>query len=207
MQNQQKYQYQFFDKETSLNDAVFDVAPCHRVKQTHSNTVIEVSDPQTDWIEADGIVTRTPNLPIGVITADCAPVLFYGDGVIGAAHAGWQGAVNGVLDNTIDAMQCAPSSIQASIGPCISQTSYEVSIGFEKPFLDRNPESERFFIEGKPNKLHFDLAGYCAFRLSLYGIQKIHIDGRDTLTDPQFHSHRGGASSTERNLSAIMIKP
>jgi len=114
--------------------------------------------------------------------------------------------VNGVLDNTIEAMDCAPSSIQAFIGPCISQTSYEVSIGFEEPFLDHNPESERFFIEGKQDKLHFDLTGYCAFRLSLCGVQKIHIDGRDTLTNPQFHSHRGGATSSERNLSAIMIK-
>lgn len=184
---------------------VFNTSPCHRVKQIHSNKVIEVSAPQTQWIEADGIVTREANLPIGVITADCAPVLFYGDDVIGATHAGWQGAVNGVLENTITAMGGATSSIQAFIGPCISQSSYEVSMGFEKPFMDHCPTAEQFFIGGKAGKLHFDLAGYCAFRLATSGIKKIHIDGRDTLSTPDFHSHRGGATSSERNLSAIMI--
>jgi len=199
------FDHQFFNRETNLNDPVFDVSKANRVKQIHSAKVIEITEPQTEWIEADGIITRTPNLPIGIITADCAPVLFYGDGVIGAAHAGWQGAVNGILENTITAMDCAPSSIQAFIGPCISQQSYEVSMGFEKPFIERTPMAEQFFIDGKPDKLHFDLAGYCAFRLATSGIKKIHIDGRDTLTNPDFHSHRGGANATERNLSAIMI--
>lgn len=201
------FTYQFFDKNTQLNDNVFGVSKTNRVKQIHSAKVIEIIEPQRTWIEADAIITRTSNLPIGVITADCAPVLFYSDeGVIGAIHAGWQGAVSGVLENTIEAMQCPSSSIQAFIGPCISQSSYEVSIGFEKPFLDHNAEAEKFFIGGKADKLHFDLAGYCAFQLRNAGVQKIHIDGRDTLTDPQFHSHRGGATSSERNLSAIMIK-
>lgn len=204
MNNQ--YEYNFFDKNTKIDDVIFDIAPAHRVKQTHSNRVIQVSKPQTEWVEADGIVTRTPKLPIGVITADCAPVLFYGDNVIGAAHAGWQGAVNGVLENTVKAMGCSPETIHAYIGPCISQKSYEVSVGFEKSFLDHNPESERFFRAGHTDdKLHFDLAGYCAFRLSLCGVKHIHIDGADTLTHPDFHSHRGGATSIERNLSAIMI--
>lgn len=197
------FQYEFFDNNTGLDKIIFETAKANRVKQTHSNTVIAITSPQTEWVEADGIVTRTPNLPVGVITADCAPVLFYGDGVIGAAHAGWQGALKGILENTVAAMKC--DSVQAFIGPCIAQTSYEVSLGFEKPFLDNNPEAERFFIAGKPDKLHFDLAGYCAFRLALCGIQKIHIDGRDTLINPDFHSHRGGANSTERNLSAIML--
>jgi YfiH family protein len=200
------HRHSFFDKNTKIDDVIFDVAPAHRVKQTHSNIVIEVNSPQTEWIEVDGIITRTPNLPIGVITADCTPLLFYGDSVIGAAHAGWQGAVNGVLENTVKAMTCDVSTIHAYIGPCISQKSYEVSAGFEKPFLDHNPESERFFRAGRAgNKLQFDLAGYCAFRLALCGLTHIHIDGTDTLTHTDYHSHRGGASATERNLSAIMI--
>lgn len=199
------YSHQFFDKKTALNQVIFDVSSCHRVKQIHSNKVIEVSIPQEKWIEVDAIITRVPNLPIGVITADCAPVLFYGERVIGAAHAGWQGAVNGVLDNTVTVMNCAPESIKAYIGPCIAQKSYEVSIGFEKPFLEKHAEAERFFLSGKTGKLQFDLAGYCAFRLAICGVRQIQIDGRDTLTDPNFYSHRGGATSTERNLSAIMI--
>ena len=200
------FTHQFFDKNTAIDDVIFNATPAHRVKQTHSSDVTEVNSPQTEWIEADGIITRTPNLPIGVITADCTPVLFYGDGVVGAAHAGWQGAVSGALENTVTAMKCAPENIHAYIGPCISQKSYEVSIGFEKPFLDHNPESERFFrAERVSDKLQFDLAGYCAFRLALCDVKHIHIDGTDTLTHDNFHSHRGGASSTERNLSAIMI--
>ncbi len=103
--------------------------------------------------------------------------------------------------------ECDVNNIKAYIGPCISQKSYEVSLGFEKPFLDHNPESERFFRAGKTDdKLQFDLAGYCAYRLSLYGVKNIHIDGTDTLTNENYHSHRGGATSGERNLSAIMIK-
>lgn len=198
-------QHQFFDKNTNLTDIIFGISSAHRAKQTHSTDVIEVNSAQQAWIEADALVTRTPNLPIGVITADCAPVLFKGDGIIGAAHAGWKGALNGILENTIKAMNCPPSSIHAYIGPCISQKSYEVSIGFETPFLEQCPTAEQFFIAGKEGKLHFDLAGYCAFRLATSGVKNIHIDGTDTLTHLDFYSHRDGASNTERNLSAIMI--
>ena len=200
-----KNQHQFYDRNTALTDIVFGQSKANRVKQTHSNIVIEIKAPQTEWIEADGIITRVSNLPVGVITADCAPVLFYGDGVVGAAHAGWQGALKGVLDNTVAAMGGSEDIIKAFIGPCISQQSYEVSIGFEEPFLEKHAEAERFFISGKEGKLHFDLAGYCAYRLSLCGIKSIHIDGRDTLTNPVFYSHRGGADNTQRNLSAVMI--
>jgi len=198
--------HQFFDSKTNLNDNVFEVSKASRVKQIHSNDVVEISTPLTDWVEADAIVTRTSHLPIGVITADCAPVLFYGDNVIGASHAGWQGALSGVLESTIETMNCDLNTIKAYIGPCISQKSYEVSKGFEIPFLDHAPVSERFFMAGKSSdKLQFDLAGYCAFRLTRIGITKIQIDGRDTVTHPDFHSHRGGATTAERNLSAIMI--
>ncbi len=207
MPNQDKYQYHFFDIKTGLNDKVFETSKANRVKQTHSNKVVEVNAPQTEWIEADGIVTRIPNLPIGVITADCTPVLFYGDGVIGAAHAGWQGALNGVLNNIIEAMDVAPSTIQTYIGPCIQQQSYEVSIGFEKPFIKRDRDAEQFFMAVKTiDKLQFDLPGYCAFRLKQCGVVNIEIDNRDTLTDSHFYSHRGGASHLERNLSAILLR-
>ena len=199
--------HQFFDRHTDVQSPVFDEAPATRVKQVHSDKVIRVNGPLTEWIEADAIVTDQPNLPIGVITADCAPVLFAGEGVIAAAHAGWRGALSGVLDNTIAEMQCDPKFIKAFIGPSITQKSYEVSIGFEEPFLDRDAEAERFFTSGAEGKLHFDLAGYCAFRLSQCEIRHVHIDGRDTLTNPDFHSYRGGVETSGRNLSAIVIKP
>ena len=206
------YQYQFFDRNTGLNDAVFNVQQCTRVKQVHSNTCIVVNEPFDDgvWVEADAMVTDKPDLPIGVITADCAPVLLKGkraDGkiVIGAAHAGWQGALGGVLDNTVQKMACDVDTIEAFIGPCISKSSYEVSKGFEKPFVEHNPKAILFFTEKNADKLLFDLKGYCAWRLRLSGVQSIQVSDVDTLTNPQYHSHRGGANGTERNLSAIMI--
>jgi YfiH family protein len=199
------FQYHFFDKKTGLNDKIFEISKANRVKQTHSNKVVEVNVPQTEWIEADGIVTRTPNLPIGVITADCVPVLFYGDDVVGCAHAGWQGALGGILENVVRIMDT--NSIKAFIGPSIQQSSYEVSIGFEKPFIKHDRDAEQFFVAGKTiDKLQFDLSGYCSFRLKQCGVVNIETDKRDTLTDRNFHSHRGGANHLERNLSAIMLR-
>jgi YfiH family protein len=206
MSNQEKFTSHFFNRKTDLNATIFDFSKAQRMKQVHGNNVITIDTPQKEWVEGDGIVTRTPNLPIGVITADCAPVLFYAHGVVAAAHAGWQGALNGVLDNTSTSMDVDPIVTQAFIGPSIQQQSYEVSVGFEKPFLEKHAEAERFFIAGKAGKLHFDLSGYCAFRLSLCGVKSIHIDGTDTLTHHDYYSHRGGASSSERNLSAIMLR-
>lgn len=200
------YPFQFFGVETPLDAVLFNVASAHRVKQIHSAKAIEVNGPQSEWVDADAIVTRQPNLPIGVITADCVPVLFEGEGVVGAAHAGWQGALYGVLENTIKIMNIDPMTITAHIGPSIQQQSYEVSVGFEKPFIGRNTDAEQFFTPGREGKLHFDLPAYCMWRLNQCGIKHIICDGRDTLTNPDFYSHRGGAKSTERNLSAIMIR-
>lgn len=201
-----QFQHQFFDKNAGVSDVVFNVSTASRVKQIHSNKVIKIDTPMTDWIEADALVTDQPNLTIGVITADCTPVLFYSsEGVIGAAHAGWQGAVNGILENTVEAMDCDPKTIQTFIGPCISQKSYEVSLGFEKPFLDHDKKAKQFFINGNEGKLQFDLAGYCAFRLSLCGVGNIIHNEIDTLTNVNYHSYRGGAMPNERNLSVIMI--
>ena len=199
--------YQFFDKKTALNDFVFGIACAARVKQTHSSKCVVIDEPFQDgeWVEADAIVTRTPHLPIGVITADCAPILFFADGVIGAAHAGWQGAVGGVIEGAVKAMECDSKAIHACIGPCISKASYEVSKEFEKPFIDAHAEAAQFFTQKSADKLLFDLKSYCAFRLSLAGVNHVEISDIDTLTNPNYHSHRGGATSTERNLSAIMI--
>lgn len=201
------HQYHFFDKNTALNDRIFGASRAARVKQTHSSKCVSIDQPfaADEWIEADAIVTRTPNVPIGVITADCAPVLLVANGVVGAAHAGWQGAVNGVLENTVAAMKCDPITIQACIGPCISKQSYEVSKGFEKPFVDRHAESTKFFTVKSEEKLLFDLRAYCAFRLGLCGVQNVEISDIDTLTNESYHSHRGGAGVGDRNLSAIMI--
>lgn len=205
------YSYQFFDKKTSINADVFGRRRAARVKQIHSADCVLIDRVFKDgeWVEADAIVTTKPGVPIGVITADCAPILFYGrrDGepVIGAAHAGWQGALKGVLENTLNLMACPVSNVVAHIGPCIAQMSYEVSDGFEDPFVKHNAGAWAFFKPGREGKLQFDLAGYCAFRLRAAGVLNITISGVDTLTHDLYYSHRGGAKPGERNLSAIMI--
>jgi YfiH family protein len=170
-------------------------------------------------LEGDAIVTDTPGLGIGVLTADCAPVLFYGqkdDGspVIGAAHAGWGGAVKGILEATRDAMLQAGAklpSLQAAIGPCITQKSYEVSTGFEKPFLEEDPESARFFKLMLDGKQQFDLPGYVAFRLKRSGINQITVGGQDTYSEESdWFSYRRSTHRNEgqggRQISAICIR-
>ena len=180
-----------------------------RVKQCHSSEVIVLEVPleNDDWPEADALVTSIPNLPIGVITADCVPILLaYEEGkCVAAIHAGWQGALNGVIENTIEVMNDSPHLIKAMIGPAISECSYEVSKGFEKPFIEKNKEAASFFTEKNADKLLFDLKSYCVFRLGLCGVTDVDVNDIDTLTNLSYHSHRGGAGTTERNLSAIMI--
>lgn len=217
-----KCHHGFFGRGTGLDDVLFQTAPAFRVKQVHGIDchVIDKPIPQGEWTQADAIVTSVRGLPIGIVTADCAPVLFYGekpDGspVIGAAHAGWQGAVNGVLENTVDkilAEGAVLATLTAAIGPCICLQSYEVSKGFEKPFLDRHAVASRFFRPhaGAEDKWMFDLPCYCAFRLGLAGVHQVAITGVDTLTNTdRFYSYRNmtmqGLKNDGRQISAIMI--
>lgn len=164
--------------------------------------------------EGDALVTDRSGIGLGIMTGDCAPVLFATDKVIGAAHAGWGGALKGVLENTITAMEtlgAARGQIRAAIGPCIGAKSYEVSVGFEKPFLEEDATSERFFMSAaKPYKLMFDLGGYCAFRLARAGITRVDITGHDTLAmEDTYFSHRrttlGGGTKRGLQVSAITL--
>ncbi len=173
-----------------------------------------------DRPKADAMVTDAAGIILGVLTADCGPILFAGekaDGapVIGAAHAGWGGALKGVLESTVNRMVetgAALESIRASIGPCIGPKSYEVSVGFEKPFLQRNPEDEHFFREArKEGHLMFDLPGYIANRLAQAGVRQVTITGRDTFAEAEdFFSYRrtthAGEPDYGRQISAIVIK-
>jgi len=190
--------------------------------QTHSDICTYVDAPWSGETrpEADALVTDRPGLAIGVLTADCAPVLFYGrksDGspVIGAAHAGWKGAVGGVLDNTIQVMAekgVALESIRACVGPCIAQSSYEVSEAFFAPFEDDDPENERFFKSGmREGHLMFDLPGYCAARLARNGLKNVFIKDLDTyFNEEDFFSYRRATHRGEkdygRQISLIYIK-
>lgn len=188
--------------------------------QVHSPDVVTVEQYWDDAPEgrpvADAVVTNRSGLVLGIVTADCAPVLLADEavGVIGAAHAGWRGAQGGVLDNTIEAMEAlgaTRASIAAAIGPTIGQSSYEVDAPFREHFTS---EDDKHFASapernGKP-RWHFDLPGYIADRLDRIGVQKIVSLDRDTFSHPErYHSYRKASQSGEpnygRNISLISI--
>lgn len=166
--------------------------------QVHSADVVTVTEPWEPGAgpRADALVTRVPGLALGVITADCAPVLFAdpATGIVGAAHAGWRGAVAGVLEATVEAMAAlgaARAGIAAVIGPCIRQASYEVGPDLRDAVLGSAPGDARFFAPGRPGHWQFDLAGYCAARLAAAGLGQVAITPGDTAAEPdRFFSHR-----------------
>lgn len=189
--------------------------------QVHGAKVIYVDEPWSanDRPKADGFVTDKKDIGLGILTADCAPALFFGykengKPVVGAAHAGWQGALGGVLGNVVDAMEMLgvpKGNINACVGPCISKSSYEVRLGFIDPFIEENDESERFFFSGsKKGHLMFDLSGYCAWRLFRAGVKNISLLDRDTYSsETDFFSYRRATHRNEegygRQISVICI--
>ena len=168
------------------------------VTQIHCPRVITVETPWApgEGEQADAMVTRLPDVALGVITADCAPVLFTSkDGrTVGAAHAGWRGALAGVLEATLEAMQALgenPAEIRAVVGPCIAQESYETGEDMHAAITSADPQGARFFTPGKPGHYQFDLAGWCVFRLERAGIGQVAALGVDTRADEaRFFSHR-----------------
>jgi polyphenol oxidase len=164
------------------------------VYQVHGANCVEAGDwDETGRPHADALVTDRPGTLLGILTADCAPVLFADRqaGVIGAAHAGWKGAVAGVTDATVTAMErlgARRENITAAIGPCIAQPSYEVDAGFRARFADGDAG---FFAFGKPNHFQFDLEGYVAHRLERAGIGAVERLSLDTYRDDgRFFSFR-----------------
>lgn len=164
--------------------------------QIHSARVITATAPLSEAPKADAIVTREPRLALSVLTADCMPVLFCEpeSRVIGAAHAGWKGAAEGILEATIEAMGAlgaARGQIRAAIGPCISQSAYEVGQDFREHFLDEDSENARFFVNGAAGKYQFDLPGYGLSRLRAAGIAKAEWLRHCTYADAErFYSYR-----------------
>jgi YfiH family protein len=187
------------------------------VHQVHSAEVVVTDEPwpQDARPRADAMVTDTPNLLLGILTADCAPVLFadHEAVVVGAAHAGWRGALAGVTDATIEAMErlgARREHIHAAVGPCIALPSYEVDGAFRARFLDADTDNERFFTSGPAGKPHFDLEAYVVHRLIAAGIDEVEALNLDTYADAdRFFSfrrstHRGEADYG-RQLSGIAI--
>ncbi|WP_043338703.1 peptidoglycan editing factor PgeF [Belnapia moabensis] len=194
-------------------------AALHGLNQVHGIAVAEVD--QAGWREgegprADAMVTRRPGIALGIVTADCAPVLFAEPeaGVIGAAHAGWRGAVDGVIEATIEAMErlgARRARMLAAIGPCIGQASYEVGPDLREAVLARDPADARHFGPGqREDRWQFDLAGYCAARLRAAGLAMVETADTDTLANEErFFSHRrrtlAGGGPIGHQLSAISI--
>jgi YfiH family protein len=165
--------------------------------QVHSATCLVVDAPFAgDRPHADALVTDRPELAIGIVTADCAPVLLAdrAAGVVGAAHAGWKGALAGVTDQTVAAMErlgARRERIAAAIGPCIARASYEVDDAFRRRFENEDPANERFFADGRADHAQFDLEGYVAHRLHAAGVTRVEAMGLDTYADAdRFFSFR-----------------
>ncbi|MEM6577092.1 MAG: peptidoglycan editing factor PgeF [Pseudomonadota bacterium] len=183
--------------------------------QVHSPDVVTLDAPPNERPRADAMVTTTPGLALGVLTADCQPVLFADKDahVIGAAHAGWRGALDGILEATVDAMErlgARREHIVATIGPAISHSAYEVGQDFFERFSDHDAKTAAFFMNGKPGKYHFDLPGYGVYRLQQAGVGKAHWLGRCTYSEPgQFFSYRRATHAREadygRLISAIRL--
>ena len=185
--------------------------------QIHSPDVVTVREPWDDAgrPKADALVTDQPGLLLGVLTADCAPVLFCDAtaGVIGAAHA-WKGAIGGVTDRTVEAMEALGADrarIAAVVGPCIAQVSYEVDAAFEARFTSTDSDTDRFFKAGRAGHAWFDLEGYVAARLAGFGVGSVAMLGEDTYAqDQRFYSFRRAAHAGEagygRQISLIGLR-
>ena len=189
-------------------------------KQVHGAEalVVEAPWPQTALPRADALVTRVPGVALGILTADCVPILFADAEarVIGAAHAGWRGALAGVVEAAVAAMEDLGASAEhtvAAIGPAIAQASYEVGPEFPRRFLAQDPGNSVFFMPSlKTGHFLFDLKGYVARRLKALGIRAIANADADTATDPErFFSYRRACLRGELGhglgLSTIALAP
>ena len=185
------------------------------VHQVHSADVVRMGQPMSARPKADAMVTAVPGIGLGILTADCQPVLFSDPvaGVIGAAHAGWRGAQSGVLEAVVAAMVqlgSKPQDIRAVIGPTISQRAYEVGQEFYESFTDQAPETRRFFVNGRAGKFLFDLPSYGLDRLRAAGVGHAEWTGHCTYRDPErFFSFRrtthAGEADYGRLISVIRL--
>jgi polyphenol oxidase len=187
-------------------------------RQIHSAAIVTVDEPwrREDAPSADGMVARARGVALGILAADCAPVLFHDPvaRVIGAAHAGWRGALGGVVEATVArmaALGAEPRHIHAGIGPCIGPSSYEVGPEFPRLFLAEDPAAAAYFAPAqRAGHFLFDLAGYVAHRLGQAGVELVQRTAHDTAAEEErFFSYRRaclrGETAYGRGLSAIVL--
>jgi len=196
-------------------EAILPGAPLASVYQIHSPTAVIVNGaaPHGERPQADALVTDQPGLLLGVVTADCAPVLLADPeaAVVGAAHAGWRGATAGITDQAIAAMISLGARVEriaAAVGPCIARASYEVDHAFAERLLADDAANERFLGEGPGCNPHFDLEAYVVARLAAAGVTRIEAAGLDTYAlEDRFYSYRRATHRIEptygRQLSLI----
>lgn len=185
------------------------------LRQVHSPDVIIIDAAPAERPEADGVVTRTPGLALSALSADCGPVLFCDleAGVIAACHAGWRGALSGIVESTVAAMcevGASPTSINAVLGPCIGPGHYEVGADFRDTFNAVSELYDRFFEDGPSGRPHFDLPGFILSRLHDCGVASAAWTGQCTYADAsRYFSYRRnthqGIDGYGRNISAIML--
>ena len=190
--------------------AAMDVTELASVYQVHSGDAVAVTGPGRAAGEADGIVTATPGVALSILTADCQPVLFHDPeaGVIGAAHAGWKGAIGGVLEATVaqmEALGATTGNIRAAIGPSISQPAYEVGPEFFERFMEQDPDATAFFSAGQAGKYLFDLPGYGVARLRALGVAAAEWTQHCTYSDPvRFFSYRRATHEGEADYGRLI---
>lgn len=201
-----------FSERSDACPAILPSFPLLLARQVHSPTVVVAAAWGRNPPQADAIVTDKPGWVIGIVTADCAPVLLADGeaGVVGAAHAGWRGAVDGVLENTIAAMERLGAqrvNIAAAIGPTIAQSNYEVDGAMRRKFAE---DDQPFFVPGASGRWQFDLPGFVAARLRAAGIESIEDLREDTYAQPErFYSYRRATHRGEptggRQTSSITL--
>lgn len=190
------------------------------LRQTHGDVTVCITAETKLWLagtgqDGDALVTDRRDVGIGVITADCGPVLLASENgaIVGAAHAGWRGAVGGILETAVASMrELGADGIRAVVGPCIGPEAYEVGSDMRDAVLEQDPAGEAFFRPAlRAGHFMFDLPGFCAFRLTRVGVADVEVLGVDTLTDQRFFSHRrrtlAGGGHIGHQISAIRPKP
>jgi YfiH family protein len=188
------------------------------VHQVHSPNAVTLTAPQPEGQpkpQADALVTATPGIALAVLTADCQPALFADPvaGIIGAAHAGWRGTMDGVLEATVEAMEklgARRDNIRVAIGPTISQRAYEVGPEFVERFVDEDRDNARFFAQGKGDRALFDLPGLALHRLRAHGVGHAEWTRHCTFSDAErFFSYRrtthAGEADYGRLISTIRL--